>query len=133
MVAKRCSLLAAVLSVCGFTDAVAMSIRTSQTKLARSPDGAALYAIRGIGPEGGGSLTYRVQGKKRRDTIDFLLSSDFSPGGDAQPQIVSAEECRQRVSALGTEIAKRKIPDVSVHPEACASKNRDGIVTVTTP
>jgi len=115
------------------TDARAMSIRTNRKQLARSPDGATLYEIRADGPEGGGSLTYRVQGKAPRSAIDFLVSSDFSPGGPSQPQTVSAEVCRQRVTALGTEIAKRKIPGVTVHPEACASADRDGVVTVATP
>jgi hypothetical protein len=126
-------LLFAALCACGASDAFAMSIRTERHQLARSPDGATLYEIRAIGPEGGGSLTYRVQGKKRKDTIDFPVSSDFSPGGPEQPQIVSAAECRQRVTALGEEIAKRKIPGVSVHPDACASENRDGVVTATAP
>jgi hypothetical protein len=72
-----------------------------------------------------------VQDKKRRETTVFLVSSDFSPGGGAQPQIVSVEDCRQRVAALETEIAKRKIPGVTVHPDACAAKDRDGVVTVT--
>jgi hypothetical protein len=110
-----------------------MSIRTNRKPLARSADGARLYEIRADGPEGGGSLTYRVQGKAPRTAIDFLVSSDFSPGGDSQPQIVSAEVCRQRVTALGAEIAKRKIPGVTVHPEACASADRNGVVTVATP
>jgi hypothetical protein len=65
--------------------------------------------------------------------IDFLVSSDFSPGGDDQPQTVSPEECRQRVTALGGQIAKRKRSGVAVHPEACASANRSGVVTVTPP
>jgi hypothetical protein len=122
-----------VLWACGFTDALAMSIETNRTKLARSPDGATLYEIRAHGPEGGGSLAYRVQGKAKKDTLDFLVSSDFSPGGTEQPQTVSADECRQRVTALGTEIAKRKIPGVTVHPDACASENRNGVVTVAQP
>jgi|SRR3954451_20491964 hypothetical protein len=131
--AKRWSRILALLCAWGCTDARAMSIRTNRKQLARSPEGAALYEVRADGPEGGGSLTYRVQGKATRDAIDFLVSSDFSPGNGSQPQTVSAEVCRQRVTALGKEIARRKIPRVTVHPEACASADRDGVVTVPKP
>jgi hypothetical protein len=135
VVAERWSLLVAVavLCACGLGDALALSIRTNRTQLARSPDGVTLYEVRADGPEGGGSLTYRVQGKGPRSAIAFLVSSDFSPGDGSQPQTVSAEACRQRVTALGAEIAKRKIPGVTVHPDACAAADRNGVVTVAKP
>ena len=78
--------------------------------------------MRAIGPEGGGALTYRVQGKAARDRVDFVVSSDFSPGGDSQPQTVSPNTCRQRLTALGAELARRKIAGVTVHPEGCGAK-----------
>jgi hypothetical protein len=106
----------------------AMSIRTTKKQLARAADGATLYEVRADGPEGGGSLTYRVQGKAARDHVDFVVSSDFGHGGSEKPQIVSAEECRQRLAALGAELAKRKIAGVALHPEACASADREGTV-----
>jgi hypothetical protein len=106
----------------------AMGIRQTKKQLARSPDGATLYEVRADGPEGGGSLTYRVQGKTARDQVDFVLSSDFSPGGARRPQLVSPSQCRQRVAALGAELAKRKIAGVALHPEACGSADREGAV-----
>jgi hypothetical protein len=106
----------------------AMSIRETKSKLARSPDGVTLYEIRAQGPEGGGALTYRVQGKAARDRVDFVLSSDFGHGGSEKPQIVSTETCRERVAALGAELTKRKIAGVALHPEACQSADREGAV-----
>jgi hypothetical protein len=106
----------------------AMSIRETKSKLARSPDGATLYEVRAQGPEGGGALTYRVQGKAARDRVDFVLSSNFGIGNSHRPQIVSTETCRQRVAALGAELAKRKIAGVALHPEACQSADREGAV-----
>jgi len=121
-------LLPAVLIAGGATAAFAMSIRESKTPLARSADGATLTEVRAHGPEGGGSLTYRVQGKSARDVVDFLMSSDLSPGDGSRPQTVPPETCRQRVAALGTELAKRKIAGVTLHPEACSSESRAGLV-----
>ena len=45
--------------------AEAMGVRKDSTLLARSGDGAALYEVREHGPEGGGALTYRIEGKGR--------------------------------------------------------------------
>ena len=112
--------------------AVAMGIRTTRTLLARSGDGAALYEVRQDGPEGGGALTYRVEGKGRVSPIEFQISSDFSPGDGSQPQRVSVKECEQRIAALGAELTRRKIPGVAVHPEQCRAKDRDGLVVVAT-
>jgi hypothetical protein len=127
------SLVQAAAVACAAGAAFAMGIRESKTELVRSTDGAALYEVRRDGPEGGGSLTYRVQGRSPRDRVDFLVSSDFSPGGPSQPQTVAPEICRQRIAALGAELAKRKIPRVTLHPEACASGDRAGVVSVAKP
>ena len=124
---KACVALLCTMIASG-SAARAMSIRETKSKLARSPDGATLYEIRADGPEGGGSLTYRVQGKAARDRVDFVLSSNFGHGGSGKPQIVSTETCRQRVAALGAELAKRKIAGVALHPEACQSADREGAV-----
>ncbi len=123
------SVVVATLIAFGTPAAFAMGVRESKKKLARRPDGAAtLYEVRGHGPEGGGALTYRVQGRTARDAIDFVVSSDYSPGNGSRPQTVSPQSCRQRVEALAAEIAKRKIPGLTFHPEACATANRDGVV-----
>jgi len=123
------SLAVATLIACGAPAVFAMGIRESKQQLARSANGAAaLYEIRGHGPEGGGALTYRVQGKTARGAVDFVVSSDYGPGDGSRPETVSPEVCRQRVESLAAEIAMRKILGVTVHPEACASKSRDGVV-----
>lgn len=123
----RCaSLLATLLAI--MPVARAMSIRETKKQLARAASGATLYEVRADGPEGGGSLTYRVQGKAARDRVDFVVSSDFGHGGSEKPQTVSAEDCRQRLAALAAELAKRKITGVALHPEACATADREGTV-----
>src|SRR6188768_2184973 len=110
--------------------APAMHIRAARTALAHAPDGATLLEVREMGPEGGGSLTYRVQGKAAGDGVDFLVSSDFSPGGPTRPQTVPAETCRQRLAALEAELAKRKFTGVTVRPDGCRAKSRAGLVAV---
>ena len=65
--------------------AFAMGIRESRKQLARSAEARRFTRCAGWAG-GGGALTYRVQGKAARDRVDFILSSDFSPGGDSQPQ-----------------------------------------------
>ena len=115
----------------GLMTAFAMSIRESKRPLARSPDGAyVLYEIAADGPEGGGSLTYRLAGRRKADRIDFLVSADFSPGGTSQPQLVTAEACARQVDALAAALAKHGFRGVATHPERCALPSRDGLVTV---
>jgi hypothetical protein len=108
----------------------AMGVRTSKRELARAADGAALVEVRELGPEGGGALSYRVEGKGGADAVDFLLSSNFSPGGSSRPQRVSAGVCEQRVAALGAELARRKITGVTLRPARCRTESRDGMVVV---
>ena len=128
----RLALVALVCSTLTGRTASAMGIRKDSRLLARSGDGAGLYEVREHGPEGGGALTYRIEGKGRTGAVDFLVSSDFSPGDGSQPQRVSVKECEQRIAALGAELARRKIPGVAVHPEQCRAKDRDGLVVVAT-
>jgi hypothetical protein len=118
------------LLACGAGAAFAMGIEESKTPLARAADGTTLYEVRGQGPEGGGSLSYRVQGPAPRDRTDFVVSSDLSPGDGSRPQSVSAEICRQRLAALASELAKRKLAGVTLHPEECRTKRRAGLVVV---
>jgi len=109
----------------------AMGIRYDRARLARSPDGAStLYEVRGWGPEGGGSLAYRVEGKGRGKGVEFLVSSTFSPGGASKPQIVAPATCEQRLAALAEETARRGIRGVAVHPERCRASEREHLVTV---
>ena len=113
--------------------ALAMGVRTSQRPLARAADGAALVEVREDGPEGGGALHYRVEGKGGAGAADFLVSSNFSPGDGSRPQQVSAAACEQRIAALGAELARRKIPGVTLHPSRCKAESRDGLVVVASP
>jgi hypothetical protein len=108
--------------------ALAMGIRENRKELDRSAAGT-LYEVRADGPEGGGALTYRVQGKATRDRIDFVVSSDFSPGDGSQPQTVSPDMCRQRLDALRAELGRRRLAHVTVHPDGCGAKDRNGLVT----
>jgi hypothetical protein len=111
--------------------AVAMGIRWERKQLARSTDGSsALYEVRGWGPEGGGSLAYRVEVKATRKGADFLVSSTFSPGDGRQPEVISAEVCEQRLAALASELSNRGIQGVAVNPGQCRKKERDGLVIV---
>jgi hypothetical protein len=112
----------------------AMGVRQERRLLARSADGGStLYELRGWGPEGGGSLTYRIEGKRARKVIEFLVSSDFSPGGSARPQLVPVATCEERLDALSVELTKRGIRGVAVSPARCRNPDRDGLVTVATP
>jgi hypothetical protein len=112
--------------------ALAMGIQETKTLLVKSADGAsALYEVRGHGPEGGGSLGYRIDGAKRGDRTDYVVSSTFSPGNGSRPQTVSAGECARRVAALTAALAARHFPAVATHPERCQTPSRDDIVTVT--
>ena len=133
--AKSISVLAGVAALLvapGVCDA--MGIHYERRLLARSTDGgSALYEVRGRGPEGGGSLTYRIEGKRSRKALEFLVSSDFSPGGSARPQQISIAACEERLDALGAEVAKRGIRGVAVSPARCRNPDRDGLVTVATP
>ena len=125
----RATFFLAALLACA-SSARAMNIRSSQKQIARAADGTALVEVREDGPEGGGALTYRVQGKTPGDVVDFVVSSDFSPGDGSTPQTVSAETCRQRLAALDAELTKRKIPGVALHPEGCTSARRAGLAVV---
>jgi hypothetical protein len=89
-----------------------------------------VYEVRGWGPEGGGSLAYRVELKATRTGSDFLVSSTFSPGDSRRPEVVPADVCEQRLAALASELSNRGIRGVVVNPGQCRKKERDGLVTV---
>ena len=125
----RAPFFLAALLACA-SSARALSIRSTKAQIARAADGSKLIEVREDGPEGGGALTYRVQGKTPGDVVDFVVSSDFSPGDGSTPQTVSAETCRQRLAALDAELTKRKIPGVALHPEGCTSARRAGLAVV---
>lgn len=114
--------------------ATAMGIRYDRTRLARSPDGAStLYEVRGWGPEGGGSLTYRLESRGRGKAVDFLVSSTFSPGGPTKPETVAPATCEQRLAGLAEETTKRGILGVTIHPERCRAATRAELLTVGSP
>ena len=130
-------LLGASLLVSLHRGAQAMGIRTERALLARGADGAALYEIRELGPEGGGALSYRIElraaepkADRPREEIDFKVSSDFSPGGSEHPQTISAAVCAERMTGLGAAVAEHKLAGVTLHPERCKQKDREGLVVV---
>jgi hypothetical protein len=113
--------------------ASAMQVRYDRIELARSADGAStLYEVRGRGPEGGGSLAYRVEGKDRAKRVDFLVSSTFSPGNGSKPQVVPTADCEKRLAALAAESTRRDILGVTAHPDRCRADNREHLVTIAT-
>jgi hypothetical protein len=120
-------LLAALIA--GAPAALAMNVRTERTPLAHAAGGATLFEVREIGPEGGGSLAYRIEGRAPRDASEFVVSSNFSPGNGTRPQRVSPDMCRERLAALEAELVRRRFAGVSVHPEGCGAKSRSGLVT----
>jgi hypothetical protein len=127
-------LLTAALIAGGVHPAFAMNVRESRKQLARAPDGSTLHEVRSAGPEGGGSLAYRLQGKAPGDRIDCVVSSDFNPGDGSRPQVVTPQLCAQRLDQLARELAKRKFSGVAVHAEACKAKDRSGaVVTKVSP
>ena len=117
--------------------ALAMGIRTERAALAHGANGATLYEIRELGPEGGGALTYRVELRSKgsrapgsRSTLEFKVSSDFSPGGSQHPQTVSAAVCTERMAGLESAVTAHEIAGVALHPERCQQNEREGLVVV---
>ena len=112
----------------------AMGIRNARSVLAHGRDGSTLVEIRSSGPEGGGSLAYRFEGGRqsrgRAQSIEYVLSSDFSPGDGSRPQTVSPAECQQRVEAIRVQLDERGYVGASVDPARCLEKHRSGLVTV---
>jgi hypothetical protein len=110
---------------------LALSVETSSTIIARSADGASTLAeVRARGPEGGGSLAYRISGKAKGDRLELVVSSDFGDGGGGRPQRVSSGVCAERLARLAGELDKRGFPGVATHPERCSAKSRSNLVTV---
>jgi hypothetical protein len=100
-----------------------MGVRSSSSSLARSPDGKhELFEVQESGPEGGGSLSYRL------DDQTFTISRDFSPGDGSRPQAVPEALCRERLRALEASSVRLHFRSVKVHPEACAQARREGAV-----
>jgi hypothetical protein len=110
---------------------LALSVETSSTIIARSADGESkLVEVRARGPEGGGSLTYRIAGKAKADKLELLVSSDFGNGGGGRPQRVSSGVCAERLARLASELEKRGFRGVATHADRCSAKPRTNLVTV---
>lgn len=109
------------------TVASAMNVRENSRSLGKSADGKSeLFEDVARGPEGGGSITFRVTG----DPVQkFIISSDFSPGGGDTPQTVSEKVCREKLAALAELLTTRGFPGFAVNPDVCAKKNRSGAVS----
>jgi hypothetical protein len=109
---------------------LAMSVTTESTIIARSADGnSTLAEVRAHGPEGGGSLAYRLR-SAGQPQLEMEVSSDFGDGGSHKPQRISAGTCRERLLDLGRALAQRGFVGVATHPERCSASSRTGLVTV---
>jgi hypothetical protein len=107
--------------------APAMSVRESSTSLGHSRDGKwELFEDDARGPEGGGSIAYRLAGSEPRT---FEVSSDFSPGNGSRPQRVSEKDCRAHLTDLAALLTRYGFDGVRVHPEVCGTNSRGGAVT----
>ena len=107
--------------------AAAMSIREHSRSLGKSGDHKSeLFEDVSDGPEGGGSISYRLTGD---EVQTFLISSDFSPGNGSRPQTVPEKLCRERLTALAALLKARGFQGLAVHPEVCAQKARVGAVS----
>ena len=105
-----------------------MFIRTQALVISRSTDGkSTLQQEHQQGPEGGGSLTYRLTGPA--GAASFVVSSDFSPGGGSRPQRVSAAECTRRLAELSRQLNVRGFSGITIHAERCQNKLRQALVT----
>ena len=111
--------------------ALAMGVRSTDTELAKSDDGkVTLVEVDSSGPEGGGSLVYKLKSASGEEA--FVISSNFSPGDGSRPQSISEKACVDALTKLDAKTAAWKA-HVTVHPEACKSKARSGAVTVGKP
>ena len=115
------------------TSALAMSIRGDASVVAWSKDGSAFLVEKQLhGPEGGGAVIYYFVGTRPQELVAAKLSSDFGDGGGGRPQTVKTPQCRDAAQRLARALGDR-FPGVTVSPDRCAERHRDGVVTVEKP
>ena len=118
----------------------ALSIREHRTPIAQSKNGKwSLVRIDAAGPEGGGSLSYRIEPttSEREDQKDsartYVVSSTFSPGNGSTPQTISVAGCQKAANDLAAHLVKAGFVGVTVAPEECEENHRNRVVLVDKP
>lgn len=110
----------------------AMFVRSYALPLAWSSDGQSiLIEERQSGPEGGGSLAYRLISLHQSIDKTWQVSSDFSDGGSNTHQEVTVAQCQKTVAELQKALLKAEFHDTHVHLDACRSDYRKDLVMVT--
>lgn len=71
-----------------------------------SSSNASLVRVNESGPEGGGAIRYLLIDFAQSKVRNFLVSSDFSPGGSETPQHVTSGECQKVVNELFQALKK---------------------------
>jgi hypothetical protein len=99
---------------------LALHIRQYDRIVAWSDDSAsALISVDRSGPEGGGSIGFRLISPKRNIDTEFILSSNFSPGNGSSPQTIPAASCKSSVKALSKLLTKCAFKGIKVNPGSC--------------
>lgn len=107
----------------------ALSTRVVHTPLVASRNGqAALFLVSTIGPEGGGSIEFLLVTPAQQNR--FMVSSNFSTGGAARPQIIGEAKCRLTVARLQGALRQAGIVDFASHPDRCHSHAREQAIYV---
>ncbi len=82
-------------------NAEAMCTRNSfKVLLWNSHSNASLVRVDEMSPEGGGAIRYIVIDFNKVKMNQFLVSSDFSPGGTETPQRVTYKDCKNVIDGL---------------------------------
>lgn len=123
--------LVAAWCVLSSADAFAMGITTRESLHAWSKDGgAALLLVQAQGPEGGGSMAWRLLTHDGEDST-YTVSSDFSPGGTSRPEVVSAGECKKKITSLDKALKKAGFINFRTRAKDCDTKTRDLTLQIT--
>jgi hypothetical protein len=124
----RLTILSALLALPS-ASALAMGVR-ARTELLAFNDAGTCAVLREVahGPEGGGSVTFKIMGPRTR--IQETLGSDFSDGGPRRPQRVGAGACRAALGRISAALAANGFSGVSTVTEVCQSRTRALALTV---
>ena len=88
-----------------------MYINSSYELLSWSFDGKyVLLEVKSHGPEGGGSLCYKIIGFK--SIKSFYLSNTMSPGDGSTPENINFMKYTEAIQALENELVKNKFNDI---------------------
>ena len=122
---KELILFAIVLLFAATGPVRALSIRSNVHVIAWSKDGSgALLGVSAQGPEGGGSVNFRVFSAKENVDLAFELSDDMSPGDGSTPQRVWAIQCLSRLGDIKAAAARLHIEGVEYFRSGCFDSRR---------